>query len=185
MEDAYALAALGAQLGLSTNVQLASNMAFFLGAARWLSGERRLGLGEMRDAARLYREHGLHIGLRLSGGFIAAALAEEGEIDAGLEKMDRALEEISSTGECWYEGEVHRIRGEILLKRDPANTALAEEVFLTAIAIAQQQRARSFELRAGLALAKLYQSTNHATDAHAILDAALQGFSPTSEFSRD
>ena len=54
---------------------------------------------------------------------------------------------------------LHRIRGEILLKRNPSNTAPAEEAFLAAVAIAQQQRAKSFELQAALLLAKLYQST--------------------------
>src|SRR5262249_19350174 len=71
---------------------------------------------------------------------------------------------------------------EILLKRDPANTEPAEEAFLTAIAIAQQQKAKSFELRATLSLAKLYQSTGRAIDAHAVLAPALEGFSPTPEF---
>jgi hypothetical protein len=51
-----------------------------------------------------------------------------------------------------------------------------------AIAVAQQQKARSFELRAALSLAKLYQSTGRAADAHAALAPALVGFSPTSEF---
>ena len=46
------------------------------------------------------------------------------------------------------------MRGEILLKRDPANPAPAEEAFLTAIAIAKQQGTRSFELRAALSLAE-------------------------------
>ena len=74
------------------------------------------------------------------------------------------------------------MRGEILLRRDPANTELAEKAFLTAIAIAQQQKARSFELRAALSLAKLYQSINRAAEAHVILAPALEGFSPTPEF---
>ena len=68
------------------------------------------------------------------------------------------------------------------MKRDPAKTAPAEEAFLRAIAVAQQQNARSFELRAALSLAKLYQSTNRASDAHAILARALEGFAPTPEF---
>jgi predicted ATPase len=77
---------------------------------------------------------------------------------------------------------LHRCRGEILLKRDPVNTAPAEDAFLTAITIAQQQRARSFELRAALDLARLYDSTGHSADAHALLASALEGFSPTPEF---
>jgi NAD(P)-dependent dehydrogenase (short-subunit alcohol dehydrogenase family) len=56
------------------------------------------------------------------------------------------------------------------------------DAFLTAIAIAQQQKARSFELRAALSLAKPYQSTDRAADAHAVLASALMGFSPTPEF---
>jgi predicted ATPase len=74
------------------------------------------------------------------------------------------------------------LRGEILLRRDPANTALAEDALLTAIAIAQQQKARSFELRAALSLAKLYRSTARPADAHAVLASALKGFSATPEF---
>jgi hypothetical protein len=69
-----------------------------------------------------------------------------------------------------------------LLKRDPTMTPPAEEAFLTAIAVAQQQKARSFELRATLSLAKLYQSTGRVAEAHAVLAPALQSFSPTPEF---
>ena len=74
----------------------------------------------------------------------------------------------------------HRLRGEILLKRDPSTPAPAE-AFQTAIAIAQQQGTRSFGLRAALSLAKLYQSTGRPMDAHAVLAPALEGFSPTPE----
>src|SRR5262249_30874717 len=64
----------------------------------------------------------------------------------------------------------------------PANKAPAEDAFLTAIAVAQQQKARSFELRATLDLARLYDSTGRCAEAHALLSAALEGFSPTLEF---
>jgi hypothetical protein len=77
---------------------------------------------------------------------------------------------------------LHRIRGEILLRRDPTNTASAEEALLFAIAVAQQQKAKSFELHAALSLAKLYQSINRNVDAHGVLAAAFEGFSPTPEF---
>ena len=69
----------------------------------------------------------------------------------------------------------------MLLKRDPANPAPAEEALQTAIAVAKQQGTRSFELRAALSLAKLYQSTGRPADAHAVLAPALEGFSPTPE----
>ena len=76
---------------------------------------------------------------------------------------------------------MHRLRGEILLKRDPASPAPAEEAFQTAIAVAKEQGARSFGLQAALALAKLYQSTGRPVEAHAVLAPALEGFSPTPE----
>ena len=66
--------------------------------------------------------------------------------------------------------------------KNPADPAPAEDAFLTAIAIARQQGARSFELRAALSLAKLYRATSRHADAHAVLGPALKGFSPTPEF---
>ena len=80
-----------------------------------------------------------------------------------------------------FEAELHRVSGEILLKRDPANPAPAEDAFLTAIAVAKRQGARSYELLAALSLAKLYQSTGSPADACAVLAPALEGFSPTPE----
>jgi predicted ATPase len=88
----------------------------------------------------------------------------------------------AKTGEHWTDPLQHRIRGEILSKRDPANTGPTEEAFLTAIAIVQRQKARSFELRAALSLAKLYQSTNRAADAHVVLAPTLERFASTPEF---
>ena len=76
---------------------------------------------------------------------------------------------------------LYRLRGEILLQRDVVDTAHVEEAFETSITVAKQQGARSYELLAALSLAKLYQSTNRATKACAILAPALDGFSPTPE----
>jgi predicted ATPase len=99
-----------------------------------------------------------------------------------LRRIEEALELAGATSEHENDAPLHQIRGEVLLKRDPTNAAPAEEAFLTAITIAQQQKARSFELRAAHSLAKLYQSTGRHADAHGVLAPALEGFSPTSEF---
>jgi predicted ATPase len=87
-----------------------------------------------------------------------------------------------SAEQPWYEAEMHRIRAEILLKRDPANTAAAEQSLQTAIGIAQSQKARSFELRAALSLAKLCRAANRDADAHAVLAPAVEGFPSTRQF---
>jgi hypothetical protein len=72
--------------------------------------------------------------------------------------------------------------GEILLKRDPVDTVAAEQSLQVAIAIAQSQKARSFELRAALSLAKRCRSTGRDADAHAVLAPAVDGFPPTQQF---
>jgi hypothetical protein len=98
-----------------------------------------------------------------------------------LALIDEALVMSQEGGDRLYDSNLHRLRGNILLKRDPANPAQAEEAFKTSLAIAKQQGARSFELLASLALAKLYQSTDRLVEAHAVLAPALEGFSPTPE----
>ena len=96
--------------------------------------------------------------------------------------MDDALAELERTENRWYEAEMHRIRAEILLKRDPTDTAAAEQSLHAAIAIAQSQKARSFELRAALSLAKLYRAADRDADAYAVLAPAVEGFPPTQQF---
>ena len=65
----------------------------------------------------------------------------------------------------------------MLLKRDPADPALAKEVFQRPSPSPNKQGTGSFQLPAALALA----STGRPTDAHAVLAPALEGFSPTPE----
>jgi class 3 adenylate cyclase/predicted ATPase len=150
--------------------------------ARWHLGDREGGLAAMRRGIAACHEMGNALFTTLFETALAEAEAEAGEIGAALASIDHAVALTDRTGQRWSEADTHRARGEILLKREPANTAPAEEAFLTAIAVAQQQKARSFELRAALALAKLYQSTNRAADADAILAPALEGFTSTPEF---
>jgi predicted ATPase len=129
-----------------------------------------------------YTSQGNRTFLPLIWGLLADIEAEPRGTEAALTRLDEALVLAAETGERWTDSLLHRIRGEILLKSDPPNTAPAEDTFLTAIAIAQQQKARSFELRAALSLAKLYQSTSRAADAYAVLAPALEGLSATPEF---
>ena len=135
----------------------------------------------MRKGIERLRELGKRFHLPYLRGLLAKAQADEGKLNIALAELDHVLSETSTTEQRWSDAELHRTRGEILRKCDPTNTAPAEEAFLTAIAIAQQQKARSFQLRAALSLAKLYQSSGRPSDAHAVLAPALEGFSPTPE----
>jgi len=154
----------------------------FFGWARAHLGERDAGMDELRQGLAAHIQAGNKIFSGWFQGVLAELEAEGQDPEGALARLDEALASANKIGEHWTDALLHRIRGEILLKRDPASTAPAEEAFLTAIAIAQQQKAKSFELRAALSLAKLYQSTNRAADAHAVLAPALEGFAPTPEF---
>jgi predicted ATPase len=171
-------------------VKLSQENALTLFAARgalqcaWASARlngRETGATELRQALAAYIDQGNKLFVPFYQGLVAEIEAQD-DAEGALTRIDEALTLAGETGEHWSDAFLHRIRGEILLKRDPANTAPAEDAFLSAIAIAQQQKARSFELRATLSLARLYHSTDRPADAHAVLASALEGFSPTPEF---
>ena len=153
----------------------------YLSWARARLGGRETGVTELRAAVAAFKDQGNKLYVPFFEGLLADIEADSDAAGA-LTSIDQALALANETGELWTDAFLHRIRGEILLKRDLANTRPAEEDFLTAIAIAQEQKARSFELRAALSLAKLYQSTGRPADAHAVLAPALEGFSSTPEF---
>jgi predicted ATPase len=149
--------------------------------ARARLGDRESGMTGLREALAAYLGQGNKLLEPLFQGRLAELEAEGDDAEAALRRIDEALALASETGERWTDALLHRIRAAILLKRDPANPAPAEEAFQTAIAIAQAQKARSLELQAALALAKLYQSTARPADAHEALAPAVEGFAPTSE----
>jgi class 3 adenylate cyclase/predicted ATPase len=155
---------------------------FFQGWAKWSDGAEESGLAEMRRGLAINRDQGFVWLLPGVEAALAEGEASAGETDAGLRRVDDALAELERTEQRWYGAEIHRIRGEVLLKRDPADTAAAEQSLQTAIAIAQSQKARSFELRAALSLAKLYRAAKREADAHAVLAPALEGFPTIQQF---
>jgi adenylate cyclase len=136
----------------------------------------------MRRGIAVYRQQGLVSFVPTLEAALAETEAGTGEPDAGLRRLDDALAEVGRTEQRYYEAEMHRIRAKILLKRDPANAAAAEQSLQAAIAVAQSQKARSFELRAALSLAKLYRAASRDADAHAVLAPAVEGFPPTQQF---
>ena len=176
--DVQALSALVAQHNVNTFVGYAT---FADGWTKWALGERDLGMTRMLEGIEVSRGRGYRLCLPFYEAAVAEAEAQAGDVSAALGRLERALAEVEDTGERWCEPEMHRIRAEFLLKRDASNIAPAEKAFQTAIAIAKEQEARSFELRAALSLAKLYQSTGRPADAHAVLAPALEGFAPTPE----
>jgi DNA-binding winged helix-turn-helix (wHTH) protein/predicted ATPase len=145
--------------GILSRYQLPAQWAgfavFFQGWARSSDAAEEPRLAEMRRGVAIVREQGQLVNMSLFEAALAIAETRADETDAGLRRLDDALAELERTKNRWYEAEIHRIRAEILLQRDRANISAAEQSLQAAIAIAQSQKARSFELRAALSLAKL------------------------------
>jgi hypothetical protein len=115
---------------------LAGIAVFFQGWANWSDSADKLSLAEMRRGIAVYRQQGLVSFVPTLEAALAEAEAGAGETGAGLRRLDDALAEVARTEQRYCEAEMHRIRGEILLKRDPADPASAEQSLLAAIAIA-------------------------------------------------
>jgi predicted ATPase len=128
-------------------------------------------------------DQGAMINLALFQALLAQLETDTMGAESALERIDGALALADQSDNRCHLAFIHRLRGEILLKRDSSNSAPAEEAFRAALVVAQQQSARSLGLQAALALAKLYRSTSRPVDAHGVLAPALQGFSPTPEMS--
>ena len=98
-----------------------------------------------------------------------------------LDVVNEAISEAERTGQRWFDAELYRTRGEILLQCRRPETTASEAAFKRAVDVTRRQQTRAFELRAALSLAKLYQSCGSAADARAVLAPALEGFSSTPE----
>jgi predicted ATPase len=174
-----------AEIVVKLNQENAVTLYAALGALQsaWASArldDRKTGATELRQALAAHIDQGNKLSVPFYQGLLAETEAQD-DAEGALTRIDEALALASETGGRWSDAFLHRLRGEILLKRDLANTAPAEDAFLTAIAIAQQQKARSFELRAALSLAKVYHSMDRSADAYAVLAPRLKGFSPSPE----
>jgi predicted ATPase len=95
--------------------------------------------------------------------------SQEAQPRERLHVLDEALTLVEKNEERWCEAELYRLKGELLLQLSSDNQAEAETCFAQAIAIAQNQSAKSWELRAATSLAKLWQSQGKREEARQIL----------------
>src|SRR5262249_33428610 len=77
--------------------------------------------------------------------------------------FDDALRVVERTGERWFEAELNRHKGQLLLKQ--GNSEAAEELYRKALSIAQEQEAKLWELRAAASLARLRRDQGRAIEA--------------------
>jgi DNA-binding winged helix-turn-helix (wHTH) protein/tetratricopeptide (TPR) repeat protein len=141
-------------------------------------GQVHSGLEQTRQALSVFHAIGPSNLLPLLSAIFAETSKEAGEIEDGLAAAEGALEAARKTGMHHYDAEICRLKGELLLHQaagyygHPKSTEHlreAESSFRQAIAIAQQQRSRSLELRAATSLAWLLRSQNRRAEAQKLL----------------
>jgi predicted ATPase len=112
---------------------------------------------------------------------LAEALSKLNEIDEALLLLDEAMDLVHSKGERYYEAELYRVKGELLLKQTPDNQANAEDCFRQSLQIAESQKAKAWQLRTALSLARLYRSQGKVVEARNLLAPIYDSFTEGSE----
>jgi predicted ATPase len=130
------------------------------------------GLAHLRQGLDMYRSTGAEYQRPHYLALLAEASGLLGQPEGGLAALEEASTLMEKTGERYYEAELHRQRGELLLHaaggvRQAALTA--QDCFQQALDVARQQRAKSLELRAAMSLARLWQRQGRRAEARALL----------------
>jgi class 3 adenylate cyclase/predicted ATPase len=131
------------------------------------------GMPLLRDGITAFRASGTEAWLPHFLALRASACDLAGEAEEGLRLLDEAMQIADNTGERWLEAELHRLRGQLLLRRGHAEAA--ENSYREALRIAREQEAKLWELRAAASLARLCRDRGHRGQVRDLL-APLYGW---------
>ena len=104
---------------------------------------------------------------------LAEAYGQAGQPEAGLTVLAEALTLVAATEERWWEAELYRLQGELLLQLPRPDMSQAEACFQQALDVARRQQAKALELRAALSLSRLWQQQGQRAAAHDAAGADL------------
>jgi predicted ATPase len=153
------------------------------------------GIARMCEVVTAYRSAGGPVMFPSFLALLADAYGTAGQFEAGLNALTEAQAAAERSGERWWEPELYRLEGELLLKQSgvrnpkPKDQKRAAECFLRAIEIARGQNARSLELRAAISLNRLWRAPAQRAEARRLLKDTYDWFteglnSPDSEEAR-
>jgi tetratricopeptide (TPR) repeat protein len=130
--------------------------------------------GETGEGLASARQAFAEMGTAGSGGTwafwaIAYCCQRAGELDAALELSAKGVEMAKATGERWYEAELFRLKGELLVSHRSTPSAEADASFQQALAVAREQQAKLWELRAAMSLARLWRDQGKPQQARELL----------------
>ena len=132
--------------------------------------------GEAADAVQMitreltaYRSTGTTMWMPTYLSYLARAYAGLGQFDDAWRCIGEAMTTIETSNESWFKAESHRMAGEIALKSPQLDAAKAQTYFEQALAIARQQQAKSWELRAAMSMARLWRDQGKRDEARELL----------------
>jgi class 3 adenylate cyclase/predicted ATPase len=148
----------------------------FRGWALGMQGQGEDGITQIRQGMADFLATGTK---GVVGVYHLALLAETyghaGQAEAGLIVLAEALTLVDKIGQRYYEAELHRLKGVLLLAQSTEHHWEAETCFQQALAIARRQQARFWELRAATSLARLWQRQGKRAEARELL-ATIYGW---------
>jgi predicted ATPase len=150
--------------------------AILRGWALAQQGQAQEGITQIRQGLMTYRATGAETIRPYFLALLAEAYGTREQPEAGLTMLAEALAFTDTTGARWYEPELYRLKGELLLQLSSDNQTEAEICFHNALAIARNQQAKSFELRAATSLARLWRQQGKRQEAQDLLAPVYNWF---------
>ena len=139
-------------------------------------GQAEEGIRQIRQGLERYRATGTGFQLPHLLAPLIEAYKKIEQPEEGLTVLAEAQALVEKTGERYYEAELQRLKGELLLVQSPNDPAEAETCFHNALEIARRQHAKSLELRTAISLARLWQRQGKEGDARQLLNDVLAWF---------
>lgn len=148
---------------------------FYEGFLQVVDGRTEEGIAQMEQSLAAWRGTGMRILYTVMLGLLAQAYGQAGRIDEGLQILDEAFTEVKNRDERFCEAELYRIKGDLLWQLGE-RTDVIESAYQQAIKIARRQEAKSWELRAIISLAKLWQGQRKIVEARNALSEVIEWF---------
>src|SRR5262249_21915240 len=133
------------------------------------AGQAKEGIEQMHRGMTAWRAAGAELLRPYFLALLAEAHSMRDHPGSGLKVLKEALALVDTTGERWYESEIYRLKGALLLQQNSENQAEAESCFHHALEVARNQQAKSFELRIATSLARLWQGQGKRAEAFQVL----------------
>jgi predicted ATPase len=148
--------------------------------AGWALATRRSpmdGIAQIRRGLAAFEATGAGANRTYYLALLAEACRDAGQGEEGMRLLETAVRTAKTSGEHWWEAELHRLRGELVLREGtPHAERSAEEHFCTGLDVARSQRAKSLELRSAVSLSRLWRRRGQPRQAEHLLASVYGSF---------